>query len=105
MPGGAPFGNTNSAKGRRWADAVNRALERRSKADQVAELDRLAEVFLDTVEVMTASTEKRGPDIAGFKELADRLDGRATQALEHSGPGGEPLPTTIAVTLTKAPDA
>lgn len=77
--GGQP-GNQNAAKGRRWQDAINRALERRSRVDQIAELDRLADAFLDEV-------EKEG--ITGYKELADRLDGKPAQAI--TGEGGGPL--------------
>lgn len=83
--GGQP-GNTNAAKGRRWQDAINRALERRSKAAGIEELDRLADEFL-------AEVEAEG--INGFKELGDRLDGKPAQALEHSGPNGEPLVVKI----------
>ena len=77
----APIGNQNAVKAKRWQQAVDRALERRCKSDGIKELDRLAEVYLDTVEEMTASTEKRGPSIAGFADLADRLDGRPTQQI------------------------
>lgn len=80
MKSGGQPGNQNAAKGRRWADAIDRALAKRSKADGLAELDRLAEEFLDTVEAMTQGTDKRGPSIAGFSELADRLDGKPHQS-------------------------
>ncbi len=82
---GAPLGNQNALKAKRWQQAIDRALEKRSKADGIAELDRLAEKFLDAVEEMTVPTEKRGPSIAGFVELADRLDGKSTQELQHTG--------------------
>lgn len=48
----------------------------------IAALDELAERFLDTVEEMTVGTDKRGPSIAGFAELADRMDGKSSQAVE-----------------------
>lgn len=79
---GAPIGNTNAAKGRKWHAAINRALDRRSKADGIAELDRLAELFLDTIEDMTQATPTRGPSIAGLVDLADRLDGKAIQQID-----------------------
>lgn len=82
---GAPFGNQNAVKAKRWQQAIDRALERRCKADGIAELDRLADVYLDTIEEMTAGTEKRGPSIDGFRDFADRLDGRPAQAIEMSG--------------------
>lgn len=98
-----PPGNDNAKRGRLWRDALERALAKRGGGDKVAALDELAEKFLDAVLDMTKSTEKRGPSIAGFQEIADRLDGRPAQALEHSGPDGEPLiPPTIIVNPVKA---
>ena len=93
MPGGAPLGNTNATKGRRWQQAVDRALKRRCRAEGIEELDRLADVYLDTIEEMTAGTEKRPPSIAGLADLADRLDGKATQAI--TGEDGGPLTIEI----------
>ncbi len=81
---GAPFGNKNAVKAKRWQQAINRALEKRSKAAGIEELDRLAEKFLDAIEDMTASTEKRGPSIHGFIELADRIDGKSDQHISVS---------------------
>ena len=86
---GAPLGNQNAVKAKRWQQAIDRALQRRSKAEGIAELDRLADVYLDAIEEMTAATEKRAPSIAGLADLADRLDGRPTQAV--SGPDGGPI--------------
>ncbi|MDO8707012.1 MAG: hypothetical protein Q7J84_18955 [Sulfuricaulis sp.] len=84
---GAPLGNQNAIKAKRWMQAVDRALEKRSKAAGIEELDRLAEVYLDTIEDMTVGTEKRGPSIAGFADLADRTDGKATQAIVGANDG------------------
>ena len=70
MPGGAPEGNHNAAKGRRWQQAIDRALARRSKSSGIEELDRLADEFLKEVEAQS---------ITGFRELGDRLDGKAAQ--------------------------
>lgn len=81
LKGGQP-GNQNAAKAKRWNDAIDRALAKRSKAAGIEELDRLAEKFLDAIEDMTIGTEKRGPSIAGFSELADRLDGKAAQSVD-----------------------
>lgn len=88
---GAPFGNQNAVKGKRWAQALERAIQKRSGKDMVEALDDLAEKFLDAIEEMSCGTEKRPPSIAGFVELADRLDGRATQSTEISGPEGDPV--------------
>lgn len=88
---GAQPGNQNAAKGRRWQAAIDRALERRCKSDGIKELDRLADVYLDAIEEMTAGTEKRGPSIAGFADLADRLDGKPAQSVTLAGDPDNPL--------------
>ena len=80
----APEGNQNAAKGKRWADAIDRALAKRSKAAGIQALDELAEKFLAEVEAA---------GILGFKELGDRLDGKAVQAI--AGADGGPLTVEI----------
>jgi len=72
MERGGQIGNQNAAKGRMWRDAIHRALRKRSKTDQVEALDDLAEKFLAAVE--------QG-DIAAFKELGDRIDGKPAQVI------------------------
>lgn len=89
--GGQP-GNQNAAKGRMWRDAIQRALRKRSKTDQVEALDELAEKFLNAVET---------GDINAFKEFGDRIDGKATQAIEHSGPDGGDIPHKVEVILVR----
>ncbi len=81
---GAPLGNKNAVRAKRWQQAIERALAKRSKAKGIEELDRLAEKFLDAIEEMTESTEKRGPSIHGFIELADRIDGKSDQHISVS---------------------
>ena len=81
---GAPIGNQNAAKAKRWAAAIDRALDRRAQRkglrDAQEALDQLAEQFLDAVE--------KG-DISAFKELGDRLEGKPAQAI--TGDGGGPV--------------
>jgi hypothetical protein len=81
---GAPFGNHNAAKAKRWSDAIDRALEKRSKGDGIKALDELAEKFLNEVEAA---------GITGYKELADRLDGKPPQAIV--GADGGPVVVEI----------
>ena len=78
----APLGNQNAAKAKRWAAAIERALERRSRVEGQEELDALADAFIDEV-------KKAG--INGFKELGDRLDGRPAQSLELGSDPDKPL--------------
>lgn len=100
MAGGAPQGNQNAVKAKRWQQAIDRALAKRCKGDAIAALDELAEKFLKSVDNGESNM------FPGFKELGDRMDGKPAQALEHSGPDGGviPLPKDITFTLVK-PDA
>ena len=72
MSGGAPLGNTNAVKGKRWANAIDKALENRCKSDGQAALVELAEVMLAAAE--------NGEGWA-LKEVGDRLDGKPAQSL------------------------
>ena len=47
-----------------------------------------------------------GGDMQAIKELADRLDGRPAQMLEHSGPDSEPITKVVneIVHVTKTPE-
>ena len=82
---GAPLGNQNAVKAKRWQQAIDRALSKRSKAEGIEELDRLAEKFLDCVD--------RGDKdfIPGFSALGDRLDGKPAQQVQLSGDADAPL--------------
>jgi hypothetical protein len=75
----ASRGNQYAAKGRRWATAIERALAKRSRTEQLEALDDLAEVLLRACD---------SGDLVALKELGDRLDGRPKQALvgEDGGP-------------------
>ena len=81
---GAPLGNQNAAKAKRWAAAIDRALDRRAQQkglrDAQEALDELAERFLLAVE--------QG-DISAYRELGDRLEGKPAQAV--TGEGGGPI--------------
>lgn len=81
---GAPIGNTNSANGRRWRAAINRALEKRaqSRSDVIEALDELAEKLLALCDT---------GDLPALKELGDRLDGKAAQSIALTGEDGGPV--------------
>lgn len=88
---GAPLGNQNAVKAKRWQQAIDRALARRSKSDAIAELDRLADVYLDAMESM-ATAEK--PSISGFADFADRMDGKPAQTTVLAGDHENPVAVT-----------
>jgi hypothetical protein len=73
---GAPVGNQNAAKGKKWTSAIERALQRRSGVDFAQALDAMAEKFIDLVE--------KG-DLQSFKEFGDRIEGKPTQQIELQG--------------------
>ena len=87
---GAPVGNQNAAKAKRWTAAIDRALERRSKVDGQHELDALADAFIEEV-------KKAG--INGFKELGDRIEGKPEQPLSGQ------LDSTVTVNIVKFGDS
>lgn len=83
---GAPHGNNNAGKNKIWTLAIQKALLKRSKGDQMAALVGLAEKLL-------AKCAKG--DMTALKELGDRLEGKVPQAIEGTGEDGS---FTIVVT-------
>lgn len=82
--GGAQPGNRNNVKGKRFTDAIKRAIAQ-GDPDR---LRRIAEKLLDMAE--------QG-DMDAIKHLGDRLDGKPRQETELTGDviqrvvGGEPI--------------
>jgi hypothetical protein len=66
-----------------WREALRRAVLKRVEGEQ--RLDLIAERVV---------AQALDGDDKAYKEVGDRLDGKAAQALEHSGPDGEPLVVT-----------
>jgi hypothetical protein len=84
---GAPKGNQNAAKGRKWAVAIEREIARLEGGDLEAGLARLAKSLVRQAEA--------GEQWA-LKEVGDRTDGKAAQAILHSGAiEGDPLRASI----------
>lgn len=76
---GAPLGNTNFKDGKIWRDAIKRAV----LADDGKRLRAIAEKLLD---------KASEGDVAAIKELGDRIDGKAAQAVMLAGDeGGGPV--------------
>lgn len=78
---GAPLGNQNGAKAKKWADAIRKAL-----AD--AELDDKPYKLRDLARVLCEKASEG--DLAALKELGDRLDGKPAQAIVGEA-DGEPI--------------
>lgn len=88
MPVGAPIGNQNAAKAKRWTAAIERALEAWPQEPDSTDCTPLmrglnAAAFAFVGQMM----DKR--DAAFFREFGDRLDGKAAQAI--TGPEGGPI--------------
>jgi len=73
---GAPKGNQNGAKGRRWFEAIDKALkqyvDKKRKIEAGQALDRIAKIVVK--EALEGS-------FWAIEEIADRLDGKAAQSL------------------------
>lgn len=75
MSAGAPAGNTNARRGREFRDSLRRAL----KANGADRLRTIAENLVAAAE--------QGEQWA-IKEIADRIDGKPQQAIDHRGAVG-----------------
>lgn len=74
MSVGAPKGNNNAVKGKRWLNAIEKALkERESKAEQQEALVELAGKLLD---------ECAAGNLQALQELGNRLDGKPSQTID-----------------------
>lgn len=81
MSAGAPLGNNNAGEGKAYLRSLKRALAH--KYGSVDEgLFALAQVIVGKAEA---------GDGYALKELGDRFDGKPAQAIEHSGPAGQPI--------------
>lgn len=81
--GGQP-GNKNATKNKPITEVLNRVL----LANDGAKLRKFAESLVDR------AIEK---DTAAAREVLDRVEGKVAQALEHSGPEGGDIQTSITV--------
>lgn len=86
---GAPVGNLNAAKEKRWFEALDRAI----KQDEGVRLRAAAEKLLD----LAAAGEQWA-----VKEIGDRLDGKPKQQTEISGPDGGAIETSMTVQFVDA---
>ena len=75
---GAPKGNQNAAKGRKWAIAIEREIARLEGGDLEAGLARLAKSLVRQAEA--------GEQWA-LKEVGDRTDGKPTQPISGDSEG------------------
>lgn len=87
---GAPVGNQNAAKGKRWQLALEAAVEAWPKEPSYENCSALVIGLRKAAHAYVGQMlEKK--DLAFFKEFGDRIDGKSVQANEISGPGGGPV--------------
>ena len=91
--GGQP-GNQNATKNRPWRMAIDRALEKKSRVEQIEALDVIAEKVVETAS-KGPSYDKGDPWLAAVHELADRLDGKPAQQIQLQGDEDHPLVSKI----------
>lgn len=83
---GAPLGNTNGAKGRRWQDALNKALARFTSVDPPVAIG----AALDQIAYLVVEKALSG-DRDAITEIGNRLDGKPAQSVTVSGDPENPL--------------
>lgn len=82
---GAPFGNQNARK-RHWAEAITAAVQKEvDPATGRRKLHAITDKLIELAE---------NGDIQAMKEIGDRLDGKAKQQTELTGPDDGPLVVT-----------
>ena len=92
---GAPLGNQNAVKGRKWSQAIERALAAYPAKPLSLEVNR----GIDEAAFEFVAKLMDGKDIGFFRELGDRIDGKAPQALIGGGEDDPPIRTTTRVEL------
>jgi|SRR5450755_2854262 hypothetical protein len=85
---GAPLGSSNAAKGRRWRDAINKALARYSRDAEDCKIN--AGEALDKLAELVVKKALAG-DKDSITEIACRLDGKPAQSLTILGDEDSPL--------------
>lgn len=76
----APKGNSNAAKGREWANALERALKlyesKKRRISKGQALERIANTVIE---------EALDGGMWAVQEIGNRMDGKAAQSIELSG--------------------
>lgn len=94
----APKGNRNASKGREWREAIRYALAKvgaDEEGDEHAHIRGLRKV----AQKFVAAAEEG--EAWAMKELGDRVDGKAPQGIELSGPDGGEIPMSGTVIFKK----
>lgn len=88
---GAPLGNKNGAKGRRWLDALNKALAQFATEDGKIQ----AGYALDAIAQQVVQLAVAG-NWDAIQEIGNRLDGKPAQSVQLQDPDGLPIGLAVA---------
>lgn len=92
---GAPVGNQNARDGREFREALRRAMAHRGEGDYRHTLLKIAGGLVD---------KALEGDLPAIKEIADREDGKASQALTLAGDeNGAPVRIGVDVSFVSKP--
>lgn len=80
----APKGSRNRARGKEWFDALRKEVVQRDTLRKMAEV---------------VATKAEAGELWAIQEIACRFDGKPAQAVELSGPDGEPIELMDATTV------
>jgi hypothetical protein len=94
----APQGNKNAAKAKVWEGALRAALAQFEDKDKKIEPGQALRKIAEKVVVRAIEGDKDA-----IKEIGDRLDGKAAQAVTIAGDSeGDPIKTEMTVKLVKS---
>jgi len=83
---GAPVGNSNAAKGKRWQDALVKALARFTSEDGKIQAGQALDKIAENVVLKALIGDKDA-----ITEIGNRLDGKPAQAVTVLGDEDSPL--------------
>lgn len=83
MSGGAPFGNQNGAKAKRWEASLERAWAAWPEKPDAMDCSPLMRGLNEAAYLFVSDVMSKH-DVAFYRENADRLDGKAHQSIDAS---------------------
>jgi hypothetical protein len=87
---GAPIGNQNKVKGKKWQDALKRALSRKGES-----LSKGLDLVADQVVIAAINGDQWA-----IKEIGERMDGKAAQQQIITGDeAGGPISHSLSITF------
>ena len=85
---GAPLGNDNPTRGKEWTSALRRAMAHKANGDYRETLLKIANAVID---------KALDGDLAAWREIAEREDGKPAQALTVANEEGQEFRTVARI--------